>query len=211
MSGEPEPLAARKAAARLAAHERRQAAAAVTDPLPAQAALLAALAPFRGRALAGYIPIRSEIDPRPAMAAWAMHSPVCLPVIAGPGLPLRFHLWRPETALAAGRYGVPVPAEGAEVVPGVLVVPMLAFDGRGHRLGYGGGYYDRTLQALRQAGPVVAIGFAFAAQAEPDLPSEPNDQRLDAVVTEAGALWFDAAGAGEKGLPVSGAPPTQET
>ena len=75
-------------------------------------------------------------------------------------------------------------------VPEIVVVPLLAFDGEGARLGYGGGFYDRTLQQLRARGAVLAIGFAYAAQADPDLPHDANDQRLDAIATEAGVTWF---------------------
>jgi 5-formyltetrahydrofolate cyclo-ligase len=87
-----------------------------------------------------------------------------------------------------GTFGAPVPKAGDWMVPQILIVPLVAFDLRGGRLGYGGGFYDRTLQALRAQGPVLAIGFAFAAQQTDDLPLEPTDQPLDMIVTEAGVL-----------------------
>ena len=83
-----------------------------------------------------------------------------------------------------------IPAEGAWVEPEVLIVPLLAFDARGYRLGYGGGFYDRTLEALRARRPTLAVGFAFAAQEVAEVPTEPTDQRLDAIVTEEGMRPF---------------------
>jgi 5-formyltetrahydrofolate cyclo-ligase len=105
-------------------------------------------------------------------------------VIDGPGLPLRFRAWRPDVALVPGPFGALVPEAGEEIRPQVLIVPLVAFDRTGLRLGYGGGYYDRTLALLRARGPVHAVGFAYAAQEAPALPSEATDLPLDAVVTE---------------------------
>ena len=181
---------ARKAAARSAARQRRRAAHGAVDPAPAVDALLAALAPFQGRVLAGYMPIQTEIDPTPVMTAWAAHSPVCLPVVVAPDQPLAFRRWYPDAAMTVGPFGVAVPLADVPAVPEIVVVPLLAFDGEGARLGYGGGFYDRTLQQLRARGAVLAIGFAYAAQADPDLPHDANDQRLDAIATEAGVTWF---------------------
>jgi 5-formyltetrahydrofolate cyclo-ligase len=120
------------------------------------------------------------------MTALAAANRVCVPVIAGRGLPLRFREWRPGVALEPGPFRVLVPAEGDWLVPDLLIVPLLAFDDGLHRLGYGGGFYDRTLAALRAAGPVEAVGFAYAAQAAATLPLEPTDAALDRLVTEAG-------------------------
>jgi 5-formyltetrahydrofolate cyclo-ligase len=172
-----------KAALRRAMAERRAAAHAAGQGAAA-AHLSAVLAPHAGAVLSGYWPMRSEIDPRPAMAAHA--GPLCLPVVQGRGLPLRFRAWTPGAALEEGAFGAMVPVAGAWLVPRVLIVPMLAFDRRGYRLGYGGGFYDRTLEALRAAGPCLAIGFAFAAQEVAEVPVDGSDQRLDHVVTEAG-------------------------
>lgn len=143
------------------------------------------LAPHAGAVLAGYWPMRSEIDPRPALAAH--RGPVGLPVTPPRGRPLTFRLWTPGATLAPGAFGTLVPG-GEEIVPQVLVVPLLAFDRRMYRLGYGGGYYDRTLAALRAAGGCTAIGFAFAAQEVAEVPVEPTDERLDMIVTEAGVI-----------------------
>ncbi|MDJ0630089.1 MAG: 5-formyltetrahydrofolate cyclo-ligase [Rhodobacter sp.] len=177
-----------KAAARKAAFARRKAAHGAGLDRAAQEALSAALAPYRGRMLAGYMPIRTEIDPLPVMAAW--DAPVGVPVIEGAGKPLVFHRWAPGCAMTDGPFGARIPAEAVPMVPEVLIVPLVAFDRRGYRLGYGGGFYDRTLERLRAAQDTVAIGFAYAAQEDDALPVEPTDQPLDAIVTEAGPLQF---------------------
>jgi len=154
-------------------------------------ALADLLVRYRGKILAGYMPMRTEIDPLPAMAAH--DGPVCVPVIAGAGQPLRFREWSPGCAMVAGEFGALIPAEGAWIDPDVLIVPLLAWDRRGYRLGYGGGFYDRTLQALRARGPRVAIGFAFAAQEIAEVPTDATDQRLDLMVTDLGLISFSLA------------------
>jgi 5-formyltetrahydrofolate cyclo-ligase len=146
------------------------------------------LADQRGRVLAGYMPMRTEIDPLPAMAAH--QGVVCVPVIMGAGQALRFREWSPGCALVAGEFGAMIPAEGAWVEPEVLIVPLVGFDARGYRLGYGGGFYDRTLEGLRARGSVLAVGFAFAGQEMAAVPIEPTDQKLDAMVTENGVRLF---------------------
>ncbi|MGO4907642.1 5-formyltetrahydrofolate cyclo-ligase [Pseudorhodobacter sp. W20_MBD10_FR17] len=142
------------------------------------------LAAHRGRALAGYMPMRTEIDPLPAMAAH--QGVVCVPVIMGAGQALRFREWSPGCAMVAGEFGALIPAEGGWVEPEVLIVPLVGFDARGYRLGYGGGFYDRTLEGLRARGPVLAIGFAFSGQEMDAVPIEATDQKLDVIVTENG-------------------------
>lgn len=175
---------------RRAALARREAAQAEVDQHPAVERLDDELKPFAGRPVAFYMPMRSEIDPRAAMLRAALRGPVLLPVTQ-PGRALTFRRWRPGALLVRDRHGVEHPDEGQETgTPLVLVVPLLSFDAVGHRLGYGGGYYDRTLEALRAAGPVTAIGFAFAAQEVARLPALPTDQRLDGVVTEREVRWF---------------------
>jgi 5-formyltetrahydrofolate cyclo-ligase len=148
--------------------------------------LVRALVPFAGQVLAGYVPMRSEIDPLPAMAAHA--GPVTVPVVQGRGLPLLFRTWQPGAAMVPGAFGALIPEAGAWLVPRVLIVPLLAFDRRGYRLGYGGGFYDRTLVGLRAQGKVTAIGFGFAAQQVPEVPTDAHDQRLDLIVTQAGVF-----------------------
>ena len=154
----------------------------------AQHALKGVLSPWRGQALAGYVPIRTEIDPLPVMAGW--EGAVCVPVVRGAGLPLEFHRWTPDCEMVEGAFGAPVPAKSEVVEPQVLIVPLVAFDRRGFRLGYGGGFYDRTLERLRCAGSTQAIGFAYAVQEVECLPIEPTDQPLDAVVTDGGDFRF---------------------
>ena len=156
--------------------------AAQGDGAALTAKLRAALAPWAGRTLAGYWPMRGEADPRPAMAAH--DGPLCLPVVTGRAVPLVFRRWQGE-ALVPGVFGTAHPDDSmAEILPEVLIVPLVEFDSALNRLGYGGGYYDRTLQLLRAARPTVAIGLAWAAQQLPALPVEPTDEPLDAVVTE---------------------------
>lgn len=179
-----------KAAARTAAAGLRDKAASPDRQAALAAQLTIALAPFKGRPLSGYLPIRSEADPTPAMAALARHGPVGVPEVVGRGLPLRFRRWTPEAVLEEGAFGVMIPAGADEMVPTLLIVPMLAFDARGYRLGYGGGFYDRTLAALRARGDVFALGLAFSAQEVDALPVEATDQPLDAIVTEAGLRKF---------------------
>ena len=132
--------------------------------------------------------MRTEIDPSVAMAAH--QGPVGVPVIMGAGQPLKFREWTPGCALIEGEFGAKIPAEGAWIEPEILIVPMVAWDRRGFRLGYGGGFYDRTLEGLRAKRPTIAIGFAFAAQELPEVPVEPVDQPLDALVTETGVIRF---------------------
>ncbi|MBF9034692.1 5-formyltetrahydrofolate cyclo-ligase [Rhodobacterales bacterium HKCCE2091] len=152
----------------------------------ANAALLREIGDVAGRVISAYWPMRTEIDPRPAITALAAANRICLPVIAGKGLPLTFREWSPGAAMTAGPFGAEIPAEGEMLTPDILIVPLVAFDAAGDRLGYGGGFYDRTLAKLRAAGRVRAIGFAYAAQQMPEVPVEPTDQRLDVVVTEDG-------------------------
>jgi 5-formyltetrahydrofolate cyclo-ligase len=175
-----------KAAIRRVALARRKLAHAEGRAAEAQAFLAAYLRPWTGRPLGGYLPIRTEIDPTPVMAAW--EGPVGVPVVEGTGRPLRFRAWQPGCAMIAGTFGIPVPQSGAEVRPDVLIVPLAAFDRRGVRLGYGGGFYDRTLARLKAGGRVHAVGFAYAAQEEKLLPFEATDVPLDAVVTELGVM-----------------------
>ncbi len=184
-----------KAAARTAAERRRDrahAAAGAQAPERVAAGFDAAFDLAPGRVVSFYWPIRSELDPRPlARRLLAAGHDLCLPVVEARGAPLRFRRWRPETELTRGNFGVPVPGDGAaEVEPEVLLVPLLAYDPAGYRLGYGGGFYDRTLRRLRARGARLAVGIAFSAQRVARVPRGPGDERLDAVVTEAGVERF---------------------
>jgi 5-formyltetrahydrofolate cyclo-ligase len=134
--------------------------------------------------LAAYLPIRSEIDCMPLVTRLAGEGwRIALPVVIADGAPLEFHAWTPGDPTTPGRFGIPQPATATPLTPSVLLVPLLAFDRHCHRLGYGGGHYDRTLADLRAKGAITAIGLAFDAQEVPDIPAGPHDQPLDCVLT----------------------------
>ena len=176
-----------KAAARKAAFARRKAAHA--DHGPGRAGVLSeVLAGYRGVPLAGYMPIRTEISPLAAMEEATAYGPVGVPVIIGAGQPLEFSRWEPGCGLRAGPFGAQVPEVDNFFEPEIVIVPLVAFDRSGGRLGYGGGFYDRTLERLRGKRPTLAIGFAYGAQEAENLPLEPTDQPLDMVVTEGGVI-----------------------
>lgn len=181
-------VADQKAAARKAAYAQRKEAKTTANDAQAVAHLLSVLLPLKGRALAGYMPIRTEVDPLPAMAALASFGVVGVPVIQGEGQPLKFREWSPGCTMVDGPFGAQVPERGVWVTPEVLIVPLVAFTADCMRLGYGGGFYDRTLEGLRAQGPVTAIGLAYSAQQADALPLEPTDQPLDMIVTEQGVL-----------------------
>lgn len=146
---------------------------------------------LRAGVVAGYRPIRTEVDPTPTMAALVMAGRrVCVPVIEAAGQPLLFREWRPDCEMVEGAFGAEVPANGDWLEPEALIVPLVGWDRKGWRLGYGGGFYDRTLEGLRKKRPTHAIGFAYAAQEIPEAPREPTDQRLTALVTEAETMEF---------------------
>ena len=137
-------------------------------------------------AVSGFIPYKSEITTIPLLER--LHGQgwrTCLPIVIAPDAPLVFRAWVPGESLVPGAWDIPVPVETApEVVPDVLLVPMLAFDRRGYRLGYGGGFYDRTLEKLRALKKVVAIGVAYHAQMVDEVPQGLHDAPLDYVMTE---------------------------
>jgi 5-formyltetrahydrofolate cyclo-ligase len=180
-------IGALKAEARAAALALRQVAHEAHGPGRA-GVLSSLLAGYRGVPLAGYMPMRSEIPPLAAMEEAAAHGPVCVPVIIGKGQPLKFARWEPGCAMRAGAFGAEIPVAEDWITPQILIVPLVAFDARGYRMGYGGGFYDRTLEALRAAGSVLAVGFAYAAQQVDAVPVEDTDQPLDLIVTEAGVI-----------------------
>ena len=171
----------RAAARRKMAHEQ------ASDPGQALIRHMPGLS--EGAAVSGYLPIRSEIDPVPLMTRlFDLGHPICVPVIEAQAAPLKFRAWSPDAALIEGAYGAAIPETGDWVEPDVLLVPLLSFDRRGFRLGYGGGFYDRTLQELRANKTVMAIGLAYADQEVDAVPIEPTDQRLDAILTEQGLI-----------------------
>ncbi|MEL6618683.1 MAG: 5-formyltetrahydrofolate cyclo-ligase [Pseudomonadota bacterium] len=176
-------LAEDKAAVRRVAFAARKAAFDL-DRGGASGMLSSVLAGHRGVPLAGYMPMRSEIDPLPAMAEAAAHGPVAVPVIMAAAQPLRFSRWTPEAPMRDGPFGARVPEVEDFLEPEILIVPLVAFTRSGGRLGYGGGFYDRTLQGLRARRATLAIGFAYGAQQMQSLPLEPTDQPLDLIVTD---------------------------
>jgi 5-formyltetrahydrofolate cyclo-ligase len=139
-----------------------------------------------GTIVSGFMPIKSEINPLPLMKALTgQGARLALPGIAGRGAPLVMRPWKLDEPLDRGQWGIREPkADAAEVEPDILLVPLLAFDRAGHRIGYGAGYYDLTIAALRERKPIIAIGLAFAAQEVPAVPATPRDARLDLVLTE---------------------------
>ena len=143
-----------------------------------------------GDVVASYWAIADEADPR--VIEGQLHTKgIALALPAMKGEALVFRRWRPGDELAEGKFGTREPrASSPSVTPSVVIVPLLAFDAQGHRLGYGKGYYDRTLRALRARGRVLAVGLAYAAQRVASLPSENVDERLDWVITETGAIDF---------------------
>lgn len=132
----------------------------------------------------GYWPIRSEVDPRPLMEALiARGQDVALSQILHPHL--SFRLWRPGDVLVKGSFGVREPGPDApEVFPVALLVPLVAFDRRGGRIGYGKGHFDRAIAALEDKHPILTIGLAYAVQEIEQVPVESHDRPLDAIVTE---------------------------
>jgi 5-formyltetrahydrofolate cyclo-ligase len=175
-------LQAAKAAARKLARAKRATLTNIEAPARLAEAMLAQHAPPKGAIIAGYWPMGDEMDPRPLMLALASRGhAIALPVTPPRGQPLAFRAWAPGAALRPGPMGTSEPVAGEELRPDVLLVPLLAFDRAGRRLGYGGGYYDRTLAALPGA---KAIGIAYAGQEMPDVPAGPQDMRLPLIATE---------------------------
>jgi 5-formyltetrahydrofolate cyclo-ligase len=181
-------VASQKAELRVAAQTRR-------DGLPAEERKAAAemivarafpVAITRGTIVSGFMPLKSEINPLPLMQK--LHEAgarLVLPAIAGRDKPLIMRTWDFGAPLDRGQWGIREPKPDApEVEPDILLVPLLAFDRAGYRIGYGAGYYDMTIHWLRGRKAVTAVGIAFAAQEVPQIPTTPHDERLDLVLTE---------------------------
>jgi 5-formyltetrahydrofolate cyclo-ligase len=151
---------------------------------------IAFASPSAGVVVSGYAAIRDELSPLPLLQMLAANGhPIALPVVERKGAPLIFRQWVPDTPLKEGSFSVPVPGEDAPVLtPGILLVPLLAFDLNGFRLGYGAGFYDRTLSGLRARGRVTAIGIAFDEQRLEAVPRDAYDEALDWVLTPSGAI-----------------------
>lgn len=193
-------LAALKVAARKAASSARKNAREVAGPGASErlaAYVVDALSPQPGSFVSGFLPIGSEIDPRPALRRLREAGcRICLPCVVAPASPLVFRVWEEDDPLVTEEFGTRAPAPEAEAVdPDILLVPMLAFDSDGFRLGYGGGFYDRSLEALRQRKRVIAAGIAYDGQRAESVPLGPHDEPLDWVITDKAAYRAGEAGA----------------
>ena len=179
---------------------RREAIARRDALLPAERAKAADIIATRefpvpvspGTTVSGFSPMKSEINPLPLLRRLAdAGARLALPVVAGRGHPLIMRGWTFGERLASGVWGIREPGPQAPAVePDILIVPLLAFDRRGHRIGYGAGYYDLTINALRARKSVTAVGIAFAAQEIEAVPATPRDARLDLVLTEREVIDF---------------------
>ncbi len=140
--------------------------------------------------VSGFLAIGEEIDPSPLMRRLIAEGyRLCLPVMEGKGKPLVFRAWSPGEPLAETMWGIREPLQGSPVLdPDIVLGPLLAFDATGYRLGYGGGFYDRTLARLRALKPIVSIGIAFDEQRVDAVPHAAYDERLDWVLTPSGPL-----------------------
>ncbi len=179
----------------------RRAALARRDALPPAERMAAGLAIAErglavevtpGTVVSGFSPLKSEISPLPLLRRLAdAGASLALPVVIGRGQPLVMRAWSFGAPLVSGVWGIrEPPADAPELFPDILIVPLLAFDRRGHRVGYGAGYYDMTIARLRAIKPVTAIGIAFAAQEIAAVPATPRDARLDLVLTERETIDF---------------------
>ena len=179
----------------------RTAALTLRDALPAAARQAAAEA-IAGRAfpvaikpgmiVAGFSPMKSEINPIPLMRKLAdLGASLALPAIDGRGKPLIMRTWKFGDPFKSGQWGIREPMPDApQVAPDILIVPLACFDRAGHRIGYGAGYYDMTIAALRAKKKIVAVGIAFAAQEILQVPVTERDERLDLVLTERETIDF---------------------
>lgn len=175
---------ARKIASRI----RKIAHEAAKDEAPLQLAALPfpVLPSATHKIVSAFFPYKSEIDTRPVLGRLAGEGwTTCLPIVIALGDPLIFRRWLPGGPTMPGTWGIPRPLDDAPLLqPDVLLVPMLAFDREGYRLGYGGGFYDRTLETLRAKKKIIAIGVAYAGQQVDSVARGPHDQPLDFIMTE---------------------------
>jgi 5-formyltetrahydrofolate cyclo-ligase len=188
LNSKPKMTEDTKAQLRAALQARRDALPAEERQAAAQsiAARIFPLAITQGTIVSGFMPLKSEINPLPLMHRLAaVGASLALPVIAGRGKPLIMRAWRWGEPLNAGVWGLREPKpEAPEVDPDILLVPLLAFDRSGHRIGYGAGYYDMTIARLRARKTITAVGIAFAAQEVAAVPATAFDAPLDLVLTE---------------------------
>lgn len=177
-------MAARQA---LAAPQYQRANRALLDRLEAGFPNLA------GRLIGFYWPIRREPDPLPFIRRHiAAGGTAALPVIVAKGQPLEFRVWQPAMKMATGPYDIPYPAEGAAVFPAALIVPLLGFDEAGYRLGYGAGFYDRTIASFAAKPLCIGVGFEVGRLAT--IQPQPHDIPMDFIVTEAGRYRCESGG-----------------
>lgn len=189
-------LASEKRALREEARARRVELSRALPDFPSRVAAYADELPIISRrAIAGYQAVGDEADPVQLLEALrARGHEICYPRVHIKAHPLAFHVPIADEPWLTGAFGIPEPRpDWPRAEPSVLLVPLLAFDAEGYRLGYGGGYYDRTLAHLRAGHLITAVGIAFAGQEFALVPREPNDQRLDMIVTEAGIRRFPKA------------------
>jgi len=174
-----------KLAARMALDEASHAALSARI----ESHLAALLAPLPPQTLAFCAPVRGEFDARPLASLLLERGwQAAMPVVIESDAPMRFRRWTPACTMGVDRHGIPIPQDGPDVVPDIVLLPLLAFDAQGFRLGYGGGYFDRTLAALVPRPLAIGIGFELGRVA--DIRPQTHDIPLAAVVTEAGILRF---------------------
>ncbi|MEO6340301.1 MAG: 5-formyltetrahydrofolate cyclo-ligase, partial [Caulobacteraceae bacterium] len=151
-------------------------------------ASLAERFPRLGEGLLGaYVPFRREFNCTPLLVRLtAGGGRVALPVVLGPGRPLEFRAWKPGDRMAMGVYDIPYPAEGEPVIPDTVISPLVGFDPAGYRLGYGAGYYDRTLASFPAKPLVIGVGFELSRMET--IQPQPHDIPMDVIVTEAGVF-----------------------
>lgn len=159
--------------------------------------LAAVIARMQPRRLGFCGPFRGEVDVRAEVARWLAQDATriaALPVVMAPRTPMTFRRWLPGCAMVADVYGIEIPAAAESVVPDCLVLPLVAFDDAGYRLGYGAGYFDRTIETLAASGPrPTVIGIGFECVRCPTIHPQPYDAPLDWLVTEAGIFARDGA------------------
>lgn len=172
--------------------QRAMLARAHPDFARAAAEHVAALGIPDGSVVGAYVATRDEADPHVILKMLVLRNcTAAFPRVAAKDAPLAFHRWKPGDAMQPGAFGIPEPSKDWPLAfPKILLVPLLAFDRAGHRLGYGAGFYDRTLDFLRANSTVRAIGVAYAGQEVEALPREEHDHPLDAVITETGVREF---------------------
>lgn len=176
---------AKKSARKVAAHARAVAHEALKDVAGDALAARGLPVALISGVVSGFMPYKSEISTIPLLDRLRREGWVtALPVVLGEGQPLEFRVWEPGDQLVPGMWDIPVPEKLDAVRPDVLLVPGLAFDRQGYRLGYGGGFYDRTLVELRAIKAIAAIGVGYRAQLVDQVPRADYDQPLDYIMTE---------------------------